>query len=324
MRDTDPRVAALPAEPSLERLRSPALRLLLATRPQFLTITLVGAVLGIAVATAGGNALSPWTAAATIFLALAVHAGVNVLNDWCDHLNGTDAANVDRIYPFTGGSRFIQNGVLSPDAMRNFAFALFGIAVVGGLTLAAVVGPGLIAYGLAGVLVGWAYSARPLALNSRGLGEACIVVTFGLVVGGADFVQRGAFSWTPLLAGAAYALMTTNILYINQFPDRAADIAAGKLHWVARLPVAQARWGYGVILLAAAASIVLPVLGDALPLGALLALLGLAPALHAFRVLLRNAATPPALAPAIQATIVSAHLVGVLMAVGFWLPRFIG
>jgi 1,4-dihydroxy-2-naphthoate octaprenyltransferase len=35
---------------------------------------------------------------------------VNVVNDYYDHLNGTDAANVERIFPFTGGSRFIQNG----------------------------------------------------------------------------------------------------------------------------------------------------------------------------------------------------------------------
>lgn len=315
---------ALPIEPSPERLRSPLLRLLLATRPQFLTITLVGVVLGIAAATAGGYPLSASTAVATIVLALVVHAAVNVLNDWCDHLNGTDASNVERIYPFTGGSRFIQNGVLSPQAMRNFAVTLFAFAIAGGLLLAARVGSALIGYGLAGVLIGWAYSARPLALNSRGLGEVCVAVTFGLVVGGADFVQRGTFAWEPLLAGAAYALMTTNILYINEFPDRSADLAAGKRHWVARLPVARARWGYVLIVLLAALSIIAPVAAGALPVGALLALLGLVPAGLAARGVLRHAATPAALAPSIRATIASAHLVGVLMAVGLWISRLLG
>jgi 1,4-dihydroxy-2-naphthoate octaprenyltransferase len=49
-------------------------------------------------------------------LALLTHAAVNVINDVADHHNGTDAANTARLFPFTGGSRFIQNGVLSVSA----------------------------------------------------------------------------------------------------------------------------------------------------------------------------------------------------------------
>ena len=64
-----------------------------------------------------GTAFGWMRAAATLLLALLAHAGINVFNDYCDHLNGTDARNTQRIYPFTGGSRFIQNGVLSIRAM---------------------------------------------------------------------------------------------------------------------------------------------------------------------------------------------------------------
>ena len=314
-----PRGVAMPHEPTPDAIRAPLARLLLATRPPFLTITLVGALLGLATAWWAGADLSPWIAPTTVLLALTMHAGVNVLNDWCDHVNGTDDINDGRIYPFTGGSRFIQNRLMTPAAMRAFAYALFAFTIAGGLLLVAKVGPGLLAFGIAGALIGWAYSAPPLALNSRGLGEICVAASFWLMVAGADFVQRGAFSATPLLAGAAYALLTTNILYINQFPDRAADLAVGKHHWVARLQPRQARWGYVVLLAGAAAATLAPVALGLLPAWTLIALGALLPAIPAARSLLQHAETPSELAPAIKQTIAAAHLSAVLTALGLLL-----
>ena len=114
--------------------------------------------------------------------------------------NGTDARNTQRIYPFTGGSRFIQNGVLTPRQVLVFAVALFAATIAGGLWLLSVAGAGLFWIGLAGLAIGWAYSAPPLQLNSRGVGELCVATGFLLVVAGADYAQRGALA--PLaLAG---------------------------------------------------------------------------------------------------------------------------
>jgi 1,4-dihydroxy-2-naphthoate octaprenyltransferase len=312
-----PRAVALPQEPTPESLRAPIARLLVATRPPFLTITLVGALLGVASAWGDGAALSAWIAPVTVLLALTMHAAVNVLNDWCDHVNGTDEINVGRIYPFTGGSRFIQNGLMTPAAMRAFALALFAFTIAGGLLLVAKVGGGLLWFGIAGAAIGWAYSAPPLALNSRGFGELCVAASFWLLVAGADYVQRGAFSATPFLAGGAYALLTTNILYINQFPDRAADLAVGKHHWVARLAPDTARWGYVLILLGALAALVVPVALGALTPWVLLGLVAFVPAALAAKGLLEHADAPQHLAPSIKQTIAAAHLAAVLVAVGF-------
>ena len=178
------------------------------------------------------------------------------------------------------------------------------------------VGSGLLMIGVLGMLIGWAYSAAPLRLNSRGLGEIAVALAFILVVAGADFVQRGSFSATPAWAGIGYALLTTNILYINQFPDREADIAAGKHHLVARLTVAQARWGYLGLVILAALAMALPVALGVLPRGAAAGLIAIAPAALAARSLLRLAATPQALAPAIQQTIAAAHVAALAMAIG--------
>lgn len=308
------RPAAIPLEPSPERLANPALRYLLATRPAFLSITLVGCLLGFATAWHTGVAFDGLSAAATLLLALLAHAGVNVLNDYYDHLNGTDAANTDRLFPYTGGSRFIQNGVFSPRQTLVFGLALFAAVIAGGLWLMDRAGSGLFWIGQAGLVIGWAYSAPPLKLNSRGLGELCVAAGFLLIVAGADFVQRGAFHPLPWLAGLPYALLTTNILYINQFPDRQADLAAGKRHWVARLAPDQAAHGYGFILMLAATWLVGVTAAGRLPLPALICLLGMAPALAASRELRTHAAQPGALAPAIRKTIAGAHLHALLLA----------
>jgi len=308
----NPAVSA--GEPSRERLANPLARFLLATRPAFITITLAGCLLGMATAVAGGSTFGWERALATLTLALLAHAGINVLNDYCDHLNGSDARNTQRIYPYTGGSRFIQNRVLTPHQVKILASLLFAATIAGGLWLLSVVGTGLFWIGLAGLAIGWAYSAPPLQLNSRGVGELCVAAGMLLVVVGADFVQRGTFARMPWLAGVPYALLATNILYINQFPDRAADLASGKLHWVARLQPAAAAWGYGLLLLLAALALLGVMLLGALPLAAAGAFLAWIPAILAWRQLRRFAATPERLEPAIKLTLLAAHAQPLLLA----------
>ncbi|MEO8345459.1 MAG: prenyltransferase [Betaproteobacteria bacterium] len=303
-----------PAEPTLATLSNPALRYFLATRPPFLSVTFVAALIGLATAYASGVAVSPVSGTMTIVFALVAHAGINVLNDYYDARNGTDAINTERVFPFTGGSRFIQNGVLTMRETAGFGIALFALVITAGLWLAYVSASGLIWIGAAGLFVGWTYSAPPLKFNSRGLGEPCVWAGFALIAVGADFVQRGTLSTLPLIAVTGYALLVTNILFINQFPDRKADAAAGKHHWVVRLGVERARWGYLFIAGAAYLWVLGAVCTGALPWPVLVALLPAVLSASAARDLLRFAAVPQRLTPAIQQTIAAACLSGALLA----------
>ncbi len=312
------------AEPSLAALPNPALRFFLATRPPFLVVTLVGCLIGLATAYASGVVIAPSTAVVTVVFALMAHAGINVLNDYYDALNGTDANNTERIYPFTGGSRFIQNGVLSLRETAVFGILLIAVVVVAGLWLTSVSAPNLFWIGVAGLVIGWTYSAPPLKLNSRGMGEACVWAGFVLLAIGADFVQRGYFDAMPLIAVAGYALLVTNILYINQFPDRKADAAAGKHHWVVRLGASRARWGYLLMVIMAYGGLIAAVITGWLPWPVLIALLPALLSLRAARDLIRYADTPAKLAPAIQMTIAAASLHGLLLAVALVVPRLFG
>jgi 1,4-dihydroxy-2-naphthoate octaprenyltransferase len=310
-----------PAEPTLAAFPSPLLRYFAATRPAFLSVTFAAALLGLATAFVDGIALKPLAAFFTVFFALVAHAGANVLNDYYDALNGSDAANDDRQFPFTGGSRFIQNGVITLSAAALFGYALLGAVVPAGLWLTADSDPGLIWIGLAGLFIGWAYSAPPFKLMSRGLGEAAVACGWLLVVAGADFVQRGSFSATPLIAGLGYALHVANILFINQFPDYRADAAAGKRNWVVRLGPQRARWGYLIVMGVAYGWLIAAVTAGWLPWAALIALGAAVPAARAARELLAHAREPARLVSALKATIGAAMMHGVLLATGLSAAR---
>ncbi len=312
MPDTLPLIA--PGEPHPARLTHPLWRYFLATRPAFLSVTLVGCLVGLATAHHGGVAIDLASAIVTVLFALVAQAGVNVLNDYYDAESGADERNEERIFPFTGGSRFITNGVHTARQTRIFGFALLGAVIPAGLWLAWQAGPGLIAIGMAGLFVGWAYSAPPLALVSRGLGEVAITLCWLLVVIGADYVQRGGFSPLPALAGLSYALLVANVLYINQFPDRAGDAAAGKRTLVVRLGADPAKWGYLLIAIVAYAWLVAMVAGNHLPRQAAAAALTLVVSFSTARHLIAHAAQPAELAPALKLTILAANLHGLVLA----------
>lgn len=86
-------------EPTLASFTNPFSRYFSAIRPAFLVATLAACILGQAGAINSGVQFQPAMALFTIFLALLVHAGINVLNDYSDALNGADAINAERLHP---------------------------------------------------------------------------------------------------------------------------------------------------------------------------------------------------------------------------------
>ena len=309
-----PPAAPHPAEPRPERYRSALARHFAATRPAFLAVTLVACLIGLASAHADGVAIDAWTALPTLLAALAAHAGGNVINDYHDAVSGADDANRGRLFPFTGGSRFIQNGVLGARHTARFGYGLLAAVVPAGLWLAAQAGPGLVLVGAAGLVLGWAYSAPPLQLVHRGCGELVITACWLLVVVGADYVQRGAFAMLPAAAGLSYALLVANLLFINQFPDHDGDAAAGKRTLVVRLGPQVAKWGYLLIAITACAWLIAMVTAHQLPQKTAAAALTVAISFPAARDLLEYATTPAQLAPAIRRTIAATLAHGLLLA----------
>ena len=288
------------------------------SRPGFLVITAVGCLIGVASAASAGGGVSGLRAWVTLVLALLAHAAANMLNDHADALNGADAANTQGLFPFTGGSRLVQSGAVQASAMRTLAQVLLALVVAGGLWLALYSGPALVLVGLAGVLLGWTYSMPPLALMSRGLGELAVGLAWGLVVVGADYVQRGHFAPAPLAAAASYALLIANILVANGFPDAVPDAQVGKRTLVVRLGPTRAAWLYLALAVGAHALLAAAVLVRVLPQSALWALAALPLSIAAAVLLLRWSGNPERLRPALVLGIAAAVVHGLALAAGLW------
>ena len=213
-----------------------AKRLFLATRPKFFTASMLPMLLG----TAWGHHVSGQFDIIVFMLALAatscVHAGANVINDVFDELSGSDRANNNRIYPYTGGSRFIQNGIMSVSGMTRWGMTLSVMAVVFGAILIGMKGFGVLLFGLMGLVLGALYSIPPIQLSARGVGEATVAVAFGILpVTGAAWLQSGIVDSEVLLVSIPVSLWVAAILLINGVPDITADAAAGKQTLAVRL-----------------------------------------------------------------------------------------
>lgn len=245
-----------------------------ATRLPFLSATIVPVVLGIAIAAAQGFFDLP-TALLSIIGASFVQLGLNVANDVFDAAQGADDANVTPT-KYSGGSRVIQYGLVTLRQMATMAAGFYVAAAAVGLVLLAARGSvALLVIGVVGFVVSIGYTAPPLKLVYRGLGEIAVAVGFGpLMLVGAYVVQtEGVVSWEPVIASIPIALLVALILYVNEIPDRRGDRHAGKLTLPVRFSRDAVVRGYDAAVLGAYGVTVAGILAGILPVPALLVLL---------------------------------------------------
>lgn len=220
-------------ERSGRRPRLPAFwRFFLATRLPFLTATVAPVALGGAVAAHDGRFGWGWWLLA-LLSAVCAHLGINIANDLAD-ASGSDAVNVTPT-PFSGGSRVLQYGLVTRDRLLALCLAMFGVSVAAGLWLAAARSWWLLVLGAVGVVLGAGYSAAPLKLVHRGLGEPVVAAGFGpLMTVGTYLAVTREWSYPAFYGSLPVGILIALVLYVNQVPDRQADAAAGKRTLIVR------------------------------------------------------------------------------------------
>ncbi len=246
-------------------------------RPDFLTASLVPLLLGGAVAYSQlGGTLHWGYFLLTLLAGLLIHAGANTINDYFDHKSGNDEVNREFVRPFSGGSRLIQLGLLTPMEVLGLSLFCFLASAAIGLYLAWARGPLVLALGVVGMLSAFFYTARPFYWARRGVGELLVGLNFGpLMALGAYYVQTQSLSWSPVIAAIPVGLLIAAVLFINEFPDYAADKAVGKNTLVVRLGLRRAVVPFAVTMVAANMAVIGGIALDYLPLAALLALVAL-------------------------------------------------
>jgi len=298
-----------------------AKRLFLATRPMFFSASILPVLLGTSWGIRSAPSLDYAAFALALLATVFTHAAINVVNDVYDDVCGTDPINTERIYPFTGGSRFIQEGIMTRAQMLRWGLVLLGLAAVLGLGLAAMKGAGVIWFGLIGMALGVLYSLPPFRLSDRGFGEIAVGMGFGLlVVSGAAWLQSGIVDSNTVLLSLPISFWVFNVLLINEIPDAAADAAAGRATLVVRFGLPTALGIYLVMNVLAVLAVGLIVLNGTLPAFAILlpAILLMA-ALLAARHMAANASQRGALVSGIKTTL-AIHAAGAVWLILFAWP----
>lgn len=209
---------------------------LVATRPAFLTASLLPVLVGTAWGARAAGTVDPVSLAAALLATALVHLASNVYNDVSDEVLGTDRANTTRISPFTGGSRVIQDGLATVGDMRRLALGLALLAAAAGGVLALRAGPAVLGFGAAGAALGFAYSRPGIRLAGRGLGEAAIALAFGVLpVTGAFWLQAGTVTGAAILLSLPASAWVAAIIVANEVPDAPSDAVTGKRTLAVRL-----------------------------------------------------------------------------------------
>jgi len=295
---------------------------IVAIRAPFFTASVAPALVGVAVAFYEGYAVNWWHAALTLVGLLAIHGGTNLANDYFDHVTRDDWVNLTPT-PFSGGSRVIQEGIISPRAIFIYSLACFAVGIACGLYLWRVTPGNVVLWlGLVGVASGSLYTAVPVTIGYRGVGELFVGLNFGpLAVLGAHYVQAGHLSPAALMASVPVGLLIAAVLYINEFPDYEADKQVKKKTMIVIFGPERARYGYIILIALTYAAVAAFVAVGGLPAWALLGLLTLPLAAKAVALLMRHYREPYQLIPANALTIVVHFATAILLSVGLALGR---
>jgi len=252
------------------------------------------------------------------------NAGTNLANDYYDHKTGNDEINT-KATPFSGGSRVIQNGVIPPKHMLIGSFLFFGLGSIIGLYLNAVSPGNLILYlGIFGLLTGFFYTATPVLIGYRGIGEFVVGLNLGtLTIIGSYYVQAHTLSWSAFWISLPIGFLVAAILYINQFPDYEADKAVNKRHLVVILGKRRAVYGYYFLIFSTYLVIAGCVIFKMVTPFVLVSFLTLPLALGAIKILKSNYDKFVELIPA-QAKTIQTHLfTGLLLSLGLVIGKVV-
>ena len=212
------RYALRTTNPPPDRPIDAVTRWLVVTRAALLPMTLFSGLVAALLAVGKPGLDWRWLVLAVLGITLA-HAANNMMNDLYDTQVGTDSATYPRaLY----APHPVLSGLIS---RRTLGLAILGVnladlAILVVLTWAR--GWPVVAFALGGFALSVAYTAPPLRLKKRGLGEPDVFVVWGpLMVCGTYFSAVGRVGWDVVLASLPYGLLCTSVLmgkHIDKIP----------------------------------------------------------------------------------------------------------
>ena len=198
----------------------------LASRPWSFTMTAISVSVGASLGAIDGG--FSWVLyIITLLGTVLLHAATNLINDYYDVKSGVDTREVStaqyRPHP-------LVEGKLDAGQVRCVAFVLYGLSTAIGIYLAATRGGELLWIGVIGAFGSFTYTAPPLKYKYSALGEISVFLMWGpLMVAGAYFVQRQAFSMDAFLISLPFGVLVALVLLANNIRDIIHDRDKGIL-----------------------------------------------------------------------------------------------
>ncbi len=208
-------------------------KLLGVARPQFLISGLALFIFGAAWAVLLGAPFSLSRILLGYLVLLPAHLSISYSNDYFD----VDVDKYDEPTLFSGGSGVLVEhpGLRKPAKWTAITLILCSLAL--GIVFQIVYSFPIwfLGFVLLGNLIGWFYSAPPLRLVYRGLGELAMIFSVGLLIPGLGYlVTTGQMNQEGLLFVVPLMLYGLAFILTVEIPDMESDRLGNKRTWVAR------------------------------------------------------------------------------------------
>ena len=194
-----------------------------AIRIRFLLASIIAVSTGLAISWWTGNSIAIFDAILTFLGVLALHASVDLLNDYWDFKRGIDSKTVKT--KMSGGSGVLPEGLLDPKQVYRAGIIFLIIGALIGTYF--VVTDGIII----GVILAFAilsiyfYSTK---IVNWGLAEVFVAIKGTLIVIGTCYIQTSQINESMVLGGIVVGVLSSFVLFITSFPDYDIDKAKGR------------------------------------------------------------------------------------------------
>lgn len=141
-----------------------------------------------------------------------------------------DSANPTPTF-WAGGSRILVEGHLPAKVSLHTSLGFMGIALIAVLILIRIVHPNFISIILIllGLFLAWEYSAPPLRLHSRGLGEITVGIIVPVLTPLVGYsLQQGFLTHLPILSVIPLFFLQIAMAITINLPDAVGDKTTGK------------------------------------------------------------------------------------------------
>ena len=284
-------------------------------RVRFLLASVIAVMTGLALNWSQNGSIEYFDALLTFAGVMALHASVDLLNDYWDFKRGIDTKTTRT--KMSGGTGVLPEGLLKPSSVyRAGVFFLVLGALIGSYFV--------ITYGiLIAIILGFAilsiyfYSTK---IVDSGLGEFFVAVKGSMIVIGTFYIQSGEVNIESILAGIVIGTLSSLVLFIASFPDHDADKSKGRKTLVITVGKEKARKLFWIFPLFAYGVIVSGVMLNYLPVLTLISLVSLPLIIKSGIGLQKNYDSVDNLVPYMTSTLKFSRLTGILFVISFLIP----